>query len=150
MLLITGEDLNPESLFAVNARIRGVVAACKLETWPRGDAACTFVVEAARDAASRAGMAFGCPFEVIGTLDAAKIAAAARAAGVSDIITPYAPVGPVADALAELARVLKAEGLTMTLKRRSWDGRFWPHASKGYFKLREQISDVLAEEGLRM
>lgn len=149
LLLITGEDLNPESLFTANARICGVIAVHGTEAWPRGHASRAFVGAAVTDAANRAGTAFGCPSETIATFDPSMIAAAARAAGVTRLATAYAPVGPVADALAALATTLDAEGLKVTRKRRSWDDRFWPHATKGYFKLRENIPEVLAAEGLR-
>lgn len=150
LILITGEDLNPESLFGANTQVRGVMAVRGTDAWPHGDAARAFVSAAVTDAADRAGRAFNARSETIDTFDAAKIAAAARAAGVTNLATAYAPVGPVADALIELAAALEIEGLTLTRKRRSWDDRFWPNATKGYFKLRENIPEVLASEGLRL
>ena len=150
LILMTGEDLNPESLFGTNTQVRGIIAVRGIDAWPHGNLARAFVSAAVTDGADRAGRAFNASSDTIDTFDSAKIAAAARAAGVTDLATAYAPVGPVADALVELAAALQTEGLTLTRKRRSWDDRFWLNATKGYFKLRENIPEVLASEGLRL
>jgi deoxyribodipyrimidine photo-lyase len=55
------------------------------------------------------------------------------------IITPYAPVGPVADGLAALL-------LPMTPMLRQWDRAFWPHATKGFFQLKQRIPDCLFDK----
>ncbi len=147
LLLVHGDDLSPETLFAAGPAVRAVaVARGAGAAWPFGDHARAFLDDAATDAAARAGAHFGCPVTIIGDLDA--VGAAAGAAGVSAVVTAYAPVGPVADALAGLEAALPAAGLTLTRRRRTWDERFWPHATKGYFAFKERIAEGLAEEGL--
>ena len=149
LLLVSGEDLSPETLFEAGAGVRAVVVARGAgAAWPFGDKARAFLDDAADDAAARARAHFGCPASVVDGLEAEGIVAAARAAGVRDVVTATAPVGPVADALAALDAALPAAGLALTRRRREWDERFWPYATKGYFAFKERIADALAEEGL--
>ena len=66
-------------------------------------------------------------------------------AGVKLVITPYAPVGPVANRLKLIGIELEAKGIKLMQIRREWDERFWPHATKGYFSFRENISSILED-----
>ena len=148
LLLITPEDLSPENLFAGAGSIRAVHAVAAVSGWPWGEQVRAFVAPAAADAAQRASAAFGCPGAVQAVLDGPALIAAAQAANVSTIVTAYAPVGPVADALAALAPVLAAEGIALHQRRRVWDDVFWPHATKGFFPFRERIPALLAEQDI--
>jgi deoxyribodipyrimidine photo-lyase len=74
--------------------------------------------------------------------------AAASAAGVRSVLTPAAPVGPVADVLAQMWPELAREGIALMQTRRDWDSAFWPHAKKGFFAFKEQIPPLLRERGL--
>lgn len=146
LLLVTHEDMNPESVFPVGARVSSVIVAADSEyLW--GDAACGFVGVAATAAATRTGAHFGCPVQLTAKLSAKTLITAAQAANVRQIITAYAPVGPVADALTAMKPALAAEGITLTQVRRDWDEMFWPHAKKGFFPFKERISDILREGG---
>ena len=141
LLLVTPEDFAPESLFGPSARLAGaLVAADPRLLW--GDAARAFVAGAAADAAARLSA------PVVDRLDAPTLVDAARAADVRQIVTPYAPVGPTADALATIAIELKREGITLAQARRDWDSRFWPHAKKGFFPFKECIPAELRSLGL--
>ncbi len=148
LLLITPEDLSPEILFADHGTIRAVHAAAAVSGSLWGEQAQEFVTAATADAAQRASAAFGCPAAVAAALDGPALIAAARAAQVSTIVTAYAPVGPVADALAALAPQLAAEGIALHQRRRAWDEAFWPHATKGFFPFRERIPALLAEQNI--
>ncbi len=64
------------------------------------------------------------------------------------MVTAYATVGPVADAVKALERELATRGIALVPVRRDWDTAFWPHASKGFFQLRERIRPVLGELGI--
>ena len=146
LLLVTHEDMNPESVFPVGARISSVIVATDSEhLW--GDAARGFVGIAATAAATRTGAHFGCPVQLTATLSAKTLVTAAQAANVRQIITAYAPVGPVADALTAMKPALAAEGIKLTQVRRDWDEMFWPHAKKGFFPFKERIPDILREGG---
>jgi deoxyribodipyrimidine photo-lyase len=41
--------------------------------------------------------------------------------------------------LARIGPKLSDNGINMVQRRRSWDSRFWPHATKGYFAFKEQL-----------
>ena len=68
----------------------------------------------------------------------------AARAGLTDVITPYAPVGWVADALAPLDTALAARGIRLHRVMRDWDATCWPLATKGFFAFREAIPGLIA------
>ncbi|WP_295498307.1 FAD-binding domain-containing protein [Sphingorhabdus sp. EL138] len=146
-LLVTPEDLHPESVFGAPAKINGAGILFEPETLC-GDNARSFVAEAVRDAAARVDNCFNCPTKLLNNLDVASLIVQAREAGAEQVITAYAPVGPVANALARIAPLLASEGIPLVQVRRAWDERFWPHATKGFFPFKERIPKMLKEMGL--
>ncbi len=148
LLLLTGEDLNSESLLRNDTPIRAVVATSFVNGWPWGQNAATFVRAAADDARERAGRYFNCA-TTTADFGADAIIAAARDAKVKMVVTAYAPVGPVADALNAIEPALNAAGLSLVRVRRDWDGAFWPYATKGFFPFKERIPALLAQMGMR-
>ena len=150
VLLITGEDLFPENLLSSAAEIRSVVVARGTgDAWPFGERARAFVGAAADDVATRAKAHFACPVTIVDEADAEMLLSAARGGKAGEIVTAYAPVGPVADAFAALSGPLAADGVPLVRRLRGWDSRFWPSATKGFFAFKERIPAALAEEGLR-
>ncbi|WP_426169771.1 FAD-binding domain-containing protein [Sandarakinorhabdus sp. DWP1-3-1] len=147
LLLVTPEDLQPEAVIGGGNAIAGAVVVTG-DDWIWGDKARGFAGAAAVETATRVRAQFGCPVDVVATLDAPALLAAARASGATQVVTPHAPVGPVADALAQLAPALAREGVTLAQVRRSWDTQFWPHATKGFFPFRERIPALLRIMGL--
>ena len=146
-LLMTPEDLHPESVFGASTKIISTGVLRDPETlW--GNNARAFVDAATEDAVERVGKAFKCPTTVLCNFDTAALIAQARAAGAEQIITPYAPIGPVADALTRIAPILAAEGVPLVQIRRAWDGNFWPLATKGFFPFKEHIPKILTDMGL--
>lgn len=147
MLLVTPEDLKPDDGLWQNGDVRAaMVVADPRMLW--GDAARNFVSAAAQDAASRLRAVRDAPVTHADRLDTATLADVARAAGVRRIVTPYAPVGPVADALGALTLTLRGEGIALVQIRRAWDDSFWPHARKGFFPFRQHMPRLLGEMGL--
>jgi deoxyribodipyrimidine photo-lyase len=61
----------------------------------------------------------------------------------STIATAYAPVGPVAELLANASKQLDRYGIALVQLRRPYDNIVWPHTQRGYFKLKEQIPVLL-------
>ena len=148
MLLVTHEDMNPETALPDGLRVAGAVAATDAALlW--GDGARVFVGAAMADSASRVEAQYRCQPKLSETLDVAPLVAAAQAAGARQIVTAYAPVGPVADRLATLMPELAREGIALVQARRNWDEQFWPHAKKGFFPFKERIPALLREEGLQ-
>ena len=147
ILLVTPQDLHPESVFDGASGFHSlVVAADPSLLW--GDSAHRFVAAAAAETAVRAVAHYGRPAHMIERLDAEALIAAVNAVGVRRIITPYAPVGPVADQLARLTPLLAREGVYLVQSRRDWDSAFWPHARKGFFAFKERIPALLRQSGL--
>ena len=147
LLLITDEDMHPESIFPDGSAFKAALVVADPDLlW--GNHARQFVLAAATDTATRAMSQFDQPVNVANTLDVGTLAAAAQAAGVQRIVTPYAPVGAVADRLSHLAHELADEGIILAQVRRDWDELFWPHATKGFFTFKEKIPTVLRQSGL--
>ncbi|ESQ75280.1 FAD-binding domain-containing protein [Asticcacaulis sp. AC402] len=143
-LLITPEDFLAETCVPKGAAITSVVVASSAALlW--GDKARQFVKAAAADAAQRASAHFQCPVETIDAMGVSEVIAAAQRDGTQQVITPYAPVGPVADALALLGSELAHEGIRLIPLRRQWDTLFWPRATKGFFAFKAAIPALLEE-----
>jgi deoxyribodipyrimidine photo-lyase len=146
LLLVTHEDMNPESLFSTDLPINSaIIVADKNLLW--GDASAQFMQAASADTAARVTSCFGSAAPLAATLDAPTLIAAAQAAQVKQIVTAYAPVGPVADVLTQITPVLALEGIKLVQSRRNWDSHFWPHAKKGFFPFKEQIAPGLRVNG---
>ncbi len=140
-LLLHEDDLHPESL-AIGSDIKGVCALRPVRIGDMQGPAMRFGDGALEDALARAGKAFAAPADQ--TVGPAGVISWAKALGVREVITPYAPVGLTAWTMAELAPVLAREGIRMSMIRRTFDERAWPHARAGFFKFRERIPDFLA------
>jgi deoxyribodipyrimidine photo-lyase len=147
LLLVTPDDMCPETLFAQREQIKAalVVAAPGL-SW--GERSVRFVAGAADDTAKRVSAYYNCPARVSHDLDAVGLIKAAETAKVRQIMTPYAPVGPVAETVRAISSALAGAGIALCQVRRPWDNRFWPHAKKGYFPFKERIPEILREDGL--
>lgn len=143
LLLVTHEDLNPETLFPAGRAIKAAIILADPDLlW--GTAARQFAKAAAADTASRVASQYKCKADVLDGLDSDALAAAAHSARVKTIVTPFAPVGPVADALASLTPALAEQGIRLQQVRRAWDSQFWPFANKGYFAFKERLPALLA------
>lgn len=147
LLLLQHEDLSAEALFPADAPVRGVLSVCDPALlW--GDAARRYAGEGAADAATRAEAHFRCGSTLADRLDAEALICAAQAVGARQVLTPCAPVGPVADALAALEPALSDEGIALRPVRRRWDLGLWPHARRGFFAFDAEIEGHLRSEGM--
>ncbi|WP_245591539.1 FAD-binding domain-containing protein [Brevundimonas bacteroides] len=147
LLLITAEDLSPESLIGP-WEMAGVVLASEPGTATSGEVARVFLGGAMDDAAARAEARYRQPVQRLPGLEPEALIAAAQAAGVTAIVTSYAPVGPTAEALARARPVLAAQGMELVQVRRDWDEAMWPLATKGFFPFKEKAPTVLRMLGL--
>lgn len=147
LLLVTSEDMAPDAALWRDADIRGTcIAADPALLW--GDRARGFVGQAAEDMVAVLGETSTGPVQQIDALDAEAIVEAANASGVRRVVTPYAPVGPVATRLEEIATALRTEGIDLVQVRRQWDDTFWPHARKGFFPFKQHMGGLLEDMGL--
>ncbi|MEP5153297.1 FAD-binding domain-containing protein [Planktotalea sp.] len=70
---------------------------------------------------------------------------AAESAGIRHIVTSRAAIGPIATELSRAEDTLRAAGIKLYQVQRRYDRTVWPHASKGFFKLKKQIPKMLSE-----
>ncbi len=142
VLLLTEEDCRLEnfSLADYDIRASAMLTASHLRS-PQdvSEHVVAFEAGALQDAAARAG------------IDAVAMRAAlpddlalwAARAGATQIITPYATQGPLNDWLHAAAPALAAKGITLAEFQRDWDALIWPHATAGFFKVKQQIPRIL-------
>ena len=136
-LLLTEEDLSPETL-PVGAT---VVALAALTTPSADSPAGRFAAGAVADGLDRAGAQFGLAGQLLAP---EAVAAWALGAGVSEVVTACAPLGPSARALDEIERALALVSIRLVRVRRAWDTRCWPLATKGFFAFRQHIPKLVA------
>lgn len=138
-LLLTEEDLHPES-WGLGVT---VVAAGGLRPLPAitGEGpAMRFALGAIADGLGRAGSFFGCG---AAPLADDGVAAWAAGLGVREVVTGYAPTGPIARRLRRIEDDLAVRQIRLVRLQRSFDARVWPHARAGFFKLRTQIPGLV-------
>ena len=146
-LLVTEEDCSAETLPLSRAEVvaaAGLVATAARSPLPVGAAAARFAEAAVEDGLARAALRFGVTAD---RPPPEALADWAAASGATTVVTAYAPVGPVAEALDRLAPALAARGLRLCRLRRAWDEAIWPHATRGFFQVRERIPAILRALG---
>ncbi len=144
-LLLHEEDLEPESLLAEHPSLASSIRAIAVAADPGqrspaevSTAVTAFTAGAVADAASRTTDA-----TVLDSVEPSAVLDWADAADLDTVVVPYAPVGPVRERLDLLRARLGAEGVALVTVRRRWDGRAWPHASRGFFPFRERIPGLV-------
>jgi len=135
-LLLTEEDLSPGWLLSqckvsATATIQCTDQRSHLQVNPK---VTRFVSDAMADCVARFSEKLG-PVTSIETDGLAKWAEANK---LQQVITPYPPVGPTADALA---------GKDVIKVIRPYDLDAWPHATHGFFRFKEKIPKLLTGLG---
>ena len=148
-LLITEEDCHPESLALPHppTGVTALTAANQRSPLATGELAKAFALGAVEDAAQRAETHFDTIRIETGPTEsdnwAERLAAFAAQADVKVIATAYAPVGPVAEQLAAARPHLSIQGIQLVEVRRGYDEAAWPHATRGFFKLKDKIPKLI-------
>jgi deoxyribodipyrimidine photo-lyase len=141
-LLLTQDDLNPESL-PLSSHVVGaaglVFAPIGTPDSPRN----RFSYGAMSDCKERTRQKFGCP--VCDVTSANDVVVWAKTLGVTQIVTGYAPTGLVAWQLNDISKSLAQENIELVQIVRDWDLRAWPHARGGFFKLKEKLPMLIRE-----
>jgi deoxyribodipyrimidine photo-lyase len=70
-----------------------------------------------------------------------------RAEALETVVLPYTTIGPVRDLVPDLVASLREAGVSISLPTRRHDRLSWPHASKGFFKLKREIPGILEAMG---
>jgi hypothetical protein len=138
-LAIECGELSAEMYVAINA------------SWPKGiaksagwsEAVATWTQAALRDGASRAGAHFGAEVAAESTDDlAATLVEWARKHQLKRVVAFRPFVGPwLVEALA-IESALAKVGIAVTWRRRAWDTRLFPHATRGFFPFWERIKSL--------
>ncbi len=152
-LLITEEDCQAETALATQTPVAliGMLATKQRSPLPVGDLARDFARGAVGDAVARACAHFQIGGELVESDDwGSHLLDWAETHGLDAVITPYTPVGPVAEVLAVAALRLEQQGIRVLQYRRPYDSVAWMHARSGFFKLNESIPDILAALGILM
>jgi deoxyribodipyrimidine photo-lyase len=134
-LLIMDEDLNPESLLAGHAPAAIAIT-------PSSKA---FTQQAQEDCVARCEHHWGQVPKRLLDFNAAALATWCEANDLHTLVTAYAPVGETATTLASLAPALEKQGIALMQLRRPYDSLCWPHATKGFFAMKEKIPAILAK-----
>ena len=143
-LLITDEDCRVEDfdLAALDIRTTATLSASHLRSpLPVSDLVQGFEDGALADAALRSGFA-SAPMRAN---DPAALARWATSAGATQIATPYITSGPLRDWLDQAAPSLAKAGISLCEWRRDWDAAIWPHATAGFFKVKQNIPRILEQ-----
>ncbi len=148
-LLIHSEDCAAESLPLQGKApklIMGLKPDWNAVSSPPAGAVQAFSAAAVDDACTRAATAFACPTSDIASADA--LIQAMQQAGLATLVMPYIPIGPLRDIWDRRSSYLAENGIaTMTILR-DYDRLAWPHASRGFFKLKQKIPAILDELAL--
>jgi deoxyribodipyrimidine photo-lyase len=126
----------------------GLTATPARSPLPVSEGACCFADGAVADALARAGAHFGVESQQSDAADwGAALADWARKNDLDTVLTAYAPVGPAAERLAAARASLADAGVALIEVLRPWDAAAWPHATKGFFKLKKQIRAIIETVG---
>jgi deoxyribodipyrimidine photo-lyase len=145
-LLLTEEDMHPASLDqGAVAAVASAVVLPEITPFATADRVTAFKAAALQDALTTAAASFDAPATHLPSLSATTLIDWARQNSLDVIVTPYAPVGPTATALARIAPDLATKGIELVQIRRRFDTLAWPHATRGFFALKETIPSLLRE-----
>jgi deoxyribodipyrimidine photo-lyase len=142
-LFVHTEDLCAEDI-AWPAPVRAIGGPSEIDGDP-ADTKRAYANASLADGLARAAAQFGQPARRLAVDDLPRaIVAWAQENGLSQIVTPFAPVGPVADRLHMMAEACAAAGIRFVPVRRAWDSRAFPHATRGFFQFKTHIPGLLA------
>jgi deoxyribodipyrimidine photo-lyase len=135
-LVVERGELSQEKFVAINAAWPAHIAA--KAGW--SEAVSTWTQAAMRDGTARAGAHFGAEVSAEPADDLAATLVEWARKHQLDRVVAYRPfVGPwLIEALA-IESALAQAGIAVTWRRRAWDTRLFPHATRGYFPFWEKV-----------
>lgn len=142
-LLLTDEDLSPQSWPSGTEGVVALAGLCSVDLRSpiaAGEVARAFSLGAVEDGLSRAGAMLNLTPQRLDDEDWVRsLVDWAKAEGLQQIVTAYAPQGPVSERLAAAFRKLEPMGVHLAVVQRPWDETAWPLATKGFFQFRDVI-----------
>ncbi len=146
-LLVTEEDLGPglsRRDYAAADRVAVLTATGRRSPFGVSPRVQAFAEGAVDDTLRRGGLTAAVRVDHANTNDSVgRIVAWAVDRRLEQLVTPYVPAGPTAEATAELAEALAAKAIKLVPVLRDWDRRAWPHATHGFFPFRKQIPALI-------
>ena len=145
-LIVTEEDCSPETLPLAGKPngVCGLHAKDGRSPLATGSLAVRFTEDSIKNALDRADKAFECETSHHSGPDwGAHLVEWAHGLGVKTLVTAFVPVGSVRDRLGDASRVLAQAGIKLLQVRRTYDSAVWPHASRGFFKLKAKIPQLV-------
>ncbi|GAC1491478.1 MAG: hypothetical protein NVS1B2_02970 [Vulcanimicrobiaceae bacterium] len=152
MLVLHDDDAGADMLALHRLDVRttvGMLAVHGRSPEPMAPEVVAFARGAIEDGITRAPHPSGAVFEVADTAALARsFVTHAREHDATCIVVPYAPVGPVRDALRAIEPALAAAGMRVHQIGRPFDAAVWPYATRGFFHLKEHIPRLVDALGL--
>lgn len=138
VLLLHMDDLSPGFILETGMRpiATAVLAPQPLSPLEMAPRVCRFREALMSDCLSRWEEPLG-PVEQVS--DPVTLTDWARTQGAAQIVTPYAPVGPVAEWLDGVT------GLPVARVMRQHDRKAWPNATAGFFKFKDRIPRLISD-----
>ena len=140
LLLITDEDCGITGADIAGFDVGAVVGLTQSHLRHASPDVAAFEAEAIRDCANRLGLTA----EMVEARDPKLLAQMATRLGAVQIATPYIPQGPLFDWFTEARRPLEAANIAFAEWCDPWDQRIWPHATAGFFKVKQKIPQLIA------
>jgi deoxyribodipyrimidine photo-lyase len=135
-LAVERGELSAEKFVAINASWPKLIA--KKAGW--SEAVAIWTQAALQDGAARAGAHFGAEVSAESTDDFAMTIVAWAEKHQLKRIVAYRPfVGPWLIEAQSIESALSQAGIAIIWRRRAWDTRLFPHATRGYFPFWEWI-----------
>lgn len=147
VLLVTEEDLYPEDWGIPRSDVAAIVLLNAAQAYPgTGDLPMAWKHKAIEGTAARLAAEFQCPVHCLQVSEESTLATLRNllqeyGEDCFSIMTP--PVGPIRNLIDQALSELTSEQVPLRRLRRPWDEAFWPHATHGFFKLKERIPSVL-------
>lgn len=144
VLLVTEDDLSPETWALGNAHVAGVALFKPVNCGPAPSRIVrAFKIGAMADAGARSASHWGRPVTAVTTPE--ELAAFAGAQNATAALTVHVPFGYMQAELAHWISDADKVGIPILQVQRRWDERFWPHTKAGFFQLKERIPSVLKD-----
>ncbi|MFZ0434384.1 MAG: FAD-binding domain-containing protein [Chthoniobacterales bacterium] len=153
VLLVTEEDLSPESWCVPRADVSGVILIDAADATAGISSNVTTFKRKALESTKERLVASGYSSvtllsRTMGTMgtqweNMSRLLQGHHVGGTSTVSMMGATVGPTRQIMDPLLSLLKQQGVAVRRLRRDWDDALWPHATHGFFRFKEQIPIVL-------
>jgi deoxyribodipyrimidine photo-lyase len=152
VLLVTDEDLLPEDWGIPERDVAAIILLDTAEAYPgMATLPTAWKHNALEGTASRLAPEFQYPVLNLddgGETIASRLHVLLREHGAQSLSMMTPPIGTTRSLMDPVLSELTKEGITLRRLRRPWDDAFWPHATHGFFKLKERIPSVLKQLSL--